>query len=241
MKRAICLLLLLLTLVAGCKVEEEIFYFDDYNVNWDPAWEWPDNMVDGNTGVFAVATKDWGVWEIHLNSNNWNGESGGIISSVYLRIFFSMEYDDVIQIKPYFDDYGEQPWIDITGPGEQWSDWAEITDVINAPDPWTWAGVRDLTVLVRTNSNTNQETVYVSKVEIKVLYEPTPELHVEIGAPQITSVSNMRKMETATTGKRRSTVTLKREQWRAVTKLISKASKKRTMEQIIYYDKSRGN
>jgi len=151
----------------ACKA---IYYYHGYSTSF--AWATnPSTMVDGNTSNYASTTIDRDVE--HCDDNTCSDIDKGPISKVEIRVFGKYSGSDVppihdINLKTLGGTHVFSP--STTG---AWSSWYDITNNPGAPSPWTWTNVETLLVEVES-SIIGMYTVYCSKVEIQVTYNPYP-------------------------------------------------------------------
>jgi hypothetical protein len=156
--------------------EERIYFFDDYDTG-DPGEQWltnPGYMVDGNLSTFA-STSVTGDVEF-LGGNSCNGEDLGVIGKVELRCqgynygLGGMGTKNII-LRPVFSGGDGDDHVFVTTSSASWSVWFNITDDTNAPGKWDWKNIIGLCCDVESNL-TSGFTLYCSKVEIRVTYNP---------------------------------------------------------------------
>jgi hypothetical protein len=149
---------------------EVIYYFNDY----DTMFAWATNpayMIDGNTSNYASTTIDRDMEKLNINLDS--AADKGAISKVEIRAFGKYSgggdpaiHDILLKV------LGGMHVFSPTTTGN-WSSWYDITDNPYAPDPWTWTDIDNLIVEVEA-SIMGVYTVYCSKVDVRVTYNPNP-------------------------------------------------------------------
>lgn len=179
-KAVICLLIatvFLMPLIGNTVASEGrgtyTWYFDSY----DPfeAWETnPQYMVDGSLLTFA-STRTGGDVELCDDSSYEPTHPDYTIIKVELRAWgkYAGGQQGVIILRPVFrlgdgDNHSFYPPENNSG----WSEWFDITNDTNAPDPWTWLDIANLDCKVIADIDPAGLvcTLYCGKVEIRVTY-----------------------------------------------------------------------
>jgi len=149
---------------------EVTYYFNDYDMGscWTAN---PIYMVDGNTSNYASTAINFDVE--NLISNTCSGSELGSISKVEIRCFGKYSGTGM---PPIHDinllTLGE---MHIFSPSttDAWSSWYDITNNLDAPNPWTWNDVKTLGVNVEASIG-GLFTMYCSRVEVRVTYNANP-------------------------------------------------------------------
>ncbi len=162
----------------GEEVSTAMYYFNSYdnNIDWTTN---PVNMADGNTSTYASTTIDGDLER--CNGNTCPGITIGNISKVELRAYgyYETNQHDII-LRPVFG--GANPGSDYnyeTTPTAGWSPWFDITDDNASPVNWNWTDIANLDCEVTAEDIPGGGpafTLYCSKVEIRVMYYPGPEI-----------------------------------------------------------------
>jgi hypothetical protein len=149
---------------------EVTYYFDDYDMYscWTAN---PIYMVDGNTSNYASTAINFDVE--NLIGNTCSGSDLGTISEVEIRAFGKYSGTGV----PPIHDINllTLGGMHIFSPSTTgaWSSWYDITNNLDAPNPWTWNDVKTLGVNVEASIG-GLFTMYCSKVEVRVTYNANP-------------------------------------------------------------------
>lgn len=150
---------------------EKIYYFNSYSPF--EAWETnPGYMADGNEGTFASTTINGDVERL---TSNTCSEDVGSITKVEIRAKGCYARNPVyLVLRPVFPggDGDDHTFLPPECPNAAWSDWFDITNDPNAPDPWTSDDVVDLDCDVEARLGTTDWPfeLYCSKVEIRVTF-----------------------------------------------------------------------
>jgi hypothetical protein len=128
-------------------------------------------MVDGNTSNYASTAINFDVE--NLIGNTCSGSDLGTISEVEIRAFGKYSGTGV----PPIHDINllTLGGMHIFSPSTTgaWSSWYDITNNLDAPNPWTWNDVKTLGVNVEASIG-GLFTMYCSKVEVRVTYNANP-------------------------------------------------------------------
>jgi hypothetical protein len=153
---------------------EVVYYFKSYD-NGFPGESWltnPGYMVDGNISTFASTSVDGDV-EL-LDGNSCKGNDLGVIGKVELRCRGYSSGSEgpvrIIILRPVYSGGDGDDHFFVTNSSASWSVWFNITDDTNASGKWDWNNIIDLCCDVE--SNLSSGTLYCSKVEIRVTYNP---------------------------------------------------------------------
>ena len=167
------------TLDVGQEKQTEIFWHDACEVTYyfndhDMYNCWTTNplyMVDGSTSNYASTAINFDVE--NLISNTCSGSELGAISKVEIRAFGKYSGTGM---PPIHDinllTLGAMHIFSPSTTGA-WSSWYDITNNIDAPNPWTWDDVKILEVNVEAAIG-GLFTMYCSKVEVRVTYNANP-------------------------------------------------------------------
>lgn len=145
------------------------YYFNAYDTG---VTEWetnPENMVDGDTGVYADTTINDDLQL--LTGNTCAGSDIGTITKVEIRAFNYIANVSRVYLTPVFGgtDDGDTENTN-AGFSGAWSSYFDITEDTNAPGTWGWSDVQNLDCKVAATYDAG--TLHVSKVEIRVTYTP---------------------------------------------------------------------
>ena len=159
--------------VYGEALSNSTFYYNSYEDNIDWATN-PGYMVDGSTSNYASTSLDNDLER--CIGNTCDGSNYGKISQVELRVhgYHSNSQRNII-LTPVFGGYNpgsDYSYPATTTPG--WSNWFDITNDNSAPGTWTWNEIANLDCEVRAEQDMGAFTLYCSKVEIRVIYDPLP-------------------------------------------------------------------
>lgn len=160
--------------VYGEAVSNVTYYFDSYDNRTDWATN-PGCMVDGNISTYASTYINGDVER--CDGNTCPGDDLGNISRVELRVYgyyTSIQRDIILQ--PLFDGTPGSEYTYQATSTANWSEWFDITDDNSAPSNWQWTDVDCLDCDVKAGSGEFEFTLYCSKVEIRVSYNPAPEI-----------------------------------------------------------------
>jgi hypothetical protein len=163
--------------VYGEVLSNVTYYFNSYDNNVDWATN-PSYMVDGSTSNYA-STGVGGDVE-RCNGNTCSGTNLGSIFKVEMRGYgyYSNDQHDII-LMPVFGGLPGSEYTYETTSTVGWSPWFNITDDDSAPSSWSWSDVTNLDCDVTAELKQGagpQFTLYCSKVEIRVTYDPVPEI-----------------------------------------------------------------
>ncbi len=143
---------------------EVTYYFNSRSTG---NWTDPDNMIDGLIANFA-STSSNGTEET-LDGNTCPGDDLGTITKVEARIYGYGDADDRLYYQPIFDaGLGNARYHVSATP--TWTNWVQIQNDPNAPDPFTWADVLNLDYKVLFTKTGKANTMRCAKVEIRVTY-----------------------------------------------------------------------
>jgi len=165
---------------------ESTYYFDDYDEG-NEEWETnPYAMISEDEEEFAYTTQPEPD-DIQLcTSNTYTSGGSGTITGVEIRAkgyVTGGEESGDIKLRPIFDGKdGDDHIFNLPANEGGWSEWFNITTDTNAPSPWTWSDVADLDCDVEADMD-EEETVYCSKVELKVTYTSVNNSAPEISNP----------------------------------------------------------
>jgi len=154
---------------------EVVYYFNSYDIleNWATN---PDNMVDGSISNYASTTSDGDV-EL-CKSNTCPGDDLGFISKVELRAYgYKSGGIPNIILRPVFEgseDGANHTFQPPIGSGD-WSSWFDITGDPENEEQWIWGDIVGLDCDVESYIPL-AATLYCSKVEVRVTYNPSPEI-----------------------------------------------------------------
>ncbi|GAI21510.1 unnamed protein product, partial [marine sediment metagenome] len=165
---------------------EQTYYF---NARGDVVWTDPDNIVDNNLTTWGYATAN-GDPQV-LTGNTCPADDLGTITKVELRLFGKGDGDDKIVITPVFTGGDGDPHevVPVVDPGD-WTDYVDITGDTNHPDWSLWSHIQDLDCKLTPAKTGKANTVYCSKVEIRVTYTWVPPVaEIDIGAEPIDRIS----------------------------------------------------
>ena len=148
---------------------EVIYYFNDYDTML--AWAVnPAYMVDGNTSNYASTMIDLDMEKLDINLESTADK--GAISKVEIRAFGKRSGGGMFPPAIILKAVGGLDVFSPTTTGN-WSSWYDITNKPNAPDPWIWNDIDNLIVEVEASVQPSY-TLYCSKVDVRVTYNPTP-------------------------------------------------------------------
>lgn len=144
----------------------EVTYY--FNSRLTDDWVDPDYMVDNILTNFAYTSSDNTAEQ--LNGSTCDGTDVGTITKVELRVYGYGDGDDRIDLSFGATEY------QLTMPATaNWSSYADVTadPTING---WTWAKLGDFSLtnlFVQFDKVGKGNTMYCSKVEIRVTYTPS--------------------------------------------------------------------
>ena len=146
------------------------WYFDSYHPFL--AWEtYPASMTDGKLTTFARTTTDGDVQQLTRSTYEPTHEDG-TITKVEIRANgkWTGEQQGKIILTPVFGGIieGDDHYFSPAEDNANWSEWFDITDDTNAPDPWRWVDIDSLDCLVE--ADIDDCTLHCSKVELRVHY-----------------------------------------------------------------------
>jgi len=155
-----------------------IYFNDSTNNNF---FENPENLIDGYTSNYATGN---GTDSILLNDNTYDpispqGYYGPRnITQVYLRAYVQHTNSSKnITLTPVFAD-GSLGDVHLLGyrSSPYYTAFAEITNDTNAPSPWTWQDLENLTCYVNISAEP-EYNVLVSMIQITVYTDSVPAYH----------------------------------------------------------------
>jgi hypothetical protein len=154
---------------------EITYYFDGYNAS--VAWSTnPSYMVDGNESIYASTSMPGPNAVEKCINNTCDGSYLGNISKVELRCKAYCSNIPVVgmNLTPVFN--GNSPGSQYTynatsGPSGNWSQWFDITSGLPSAQ-WNWYNVKNLDCDVLAPDLRDSFTLYCSKVEVRVTYNP---------------------------------------------------------------------
>jgi len=158
------------TMMYWYDADQVTYYFNSYD-NKEYWVNNPSYIVDGSTSNYASTSSD-GQVEL-CNGNTCSGTDLGIISKVEIRVhgYFSGDPRDII-LRPVLggtSDGNNYNYQAASGQGI-WSPWFDITAESGAP--WSWSDMDNLDCDVEMGQGMLPSTVYASKVEVRVTYNP---------------------------------------------------------------------
>jgi len=169
--------------------DQSTYYFDSYD---DLSWHSnPGNMVDGSTSSYASTRETEEEEFCDDNSFDMGGEApSGTISKVEIRAYgYYGEIGGAINLRPSFSEKsGDYHFYNLPSNGA-WSSWYDITDDTNAPSSWSWIDVGNLDCSVIVAEIAEGDTLYCSKVEIRVTYSESPVVSNPVPADGTINVS----------------------------------------------------
>jgi len=145
------------------------FYEFDFGESGAGIWTDPDNIVDNNLETFGYTNVNGQAQA--LNGNDCPGTNLGIITKVELRQFAKGDGDDKIVITSLFTvgDGDPHDTVPVVSPGD-WTPYVDITNDTNHPDWSLWSHIQTLDCKLAFAGVGKKNTVYASKVEIRVTY-----------------------------------------------------------------------
>ncbi len=168
--------------VYGEPLSDVTYYFNSYtSEGTENTWETnPTYMIDGSTSTFASTTINNDI-EGCTGNTCADGTNLGSIFKVELRAHGNYSTNQCnITLVPIFSGTlqgSEYNYETTTTAG--WSPWFNITDDSLAPSNWAWIDIAtlDCDVIAKLpQGGSPQFTLYCSKVEIRVTYDPAPEI-----------------------------------------------------------------
>lgn len=146
-------------------MSEVTYYWNEHHAT--TKWKInPGNMVDNNIATYAYS---WSRNQYNI-TNTCPGTDLGAISKVEIRFYTEAIGAGWLYFRPYFNgsDWGDQ-WSPPAQGSPGWTPYHDITEDTNAPDPWTWADVKNLDMKLICFGLS--DIAGCSKCEIRVTYE----------------------------------------------------------------------
>ncbi len=157
---------------------EVTYYFNAYTTG---VWTDPDNIVDGDIGTFGYTSAKKTAQT--LTSNSCPATDLGGIVKVELRLFGKGDGNDRIDITPVFTggNGNPHPTTPVVSPGD-WTAYVDITKDPNHPDWSLWSHIQDLDCIINNVAVAKGNTIYCSKVEVRVTYWVPPVSDIDVGS-----------------------------------------------------------
>jgi len=145
------------------------FYFNNYA---QVAWTAPQNMMDNSTSTWGNATGDS---KAHTFDDISAASKPGAITKVYVRwsrrgSSNGSSTNKIAGQMRFTNGDGAFIWDQSFTANAAWSSWTEITSDTNAPSPWTWTDLDNLSITLSTYDVDGNKTFYISSAEVKVEY-----------------------------------------------------------------------
>ncbi len=154
----------------------DITYYYDTSFGGSAPWTDRANAFDGNLATFA-STSGSGDY-LRSGTTTCDGTDLGTITKVEVRVYGYGDGDDRIDVSFSALSPGTPEYQFTMPASEAWSAYADVTADANISG-WTWAKVEDLSagagldICAEKNNVGKGDTMYCSKVEIRVTYTPS--------------------------------------------------------------------